>query len=106
LTSPAEQNEPNEVAAQRTRPIQADRRAARRNADIQRYTVDLDRNQRRTLALWAAEWEVDKSKIVRTLLYLLEADPALRSRVQGELFTSDEGTADEGTVDEGTVDTA
>lgn len=73
-----------------TRPSAADRRATRRSADIQRYTVDLNRAQRRTLAVWAAEWEVDKSKIVRTLLYLLDADPALRARVQAELFTVDD----------------
>jgi len=69
-----------------TRPNQAHRVAAKRNADVQRYTVDLDREQRRTLALCAAEWEVDKSRIVRTLLYLLESDQQLRDRVQEELF--------------------
>lgn len=73
-----------------TRPAVADRRAARRNADVQRYTVDLSRDQRRTLALWAAEWEVDKSKIIRTLVYLLEADPTLRARVQAEIFTDED----------------
>lgn len=72
----------------RTRPAQADRRASRRNPDVQRYTVDLDREQRRTLALLSAEWEVDKSKIVRTLLYLLEADESLRDRVQAEMFAA------------------
>lgn len=70
----------------RTRPAQARHRAAKRNGDVQRYTVDLDREQRRTLALCAAEWEVDKSRIVRTLLYLLESDDTLRDRVQQELF--------------------
>lgn len=57
----------------------------RRNSEVQRYTVDLDREQRRTLALCAAEWEVDKSRVIRTLLYLLEADASLRERVQQEL---------------------
>lgn len=74
----------------RTRPLQVSHRAAKRNADVQRYTVDLDRDQRRTLAMFAAEWEVDKSRIVRTLLYLLEADESLRGRVQQELFAEDE----------------
>jgi len=74
------------VEVRRTRPTNVDRRAARRNNDVQRYTVDLDRAQRKTLALWAAEWEVDKSRIVRTLLYLLEADESLRDRVERELF--------------------
>jgi hypothetical protein len=69
-----------------TRPNLVTHRAARRNGDVQRYTVDLDREQRRTLALCAAEWEVDKSRIVRTLLYLLESDDSLRERVQQELF--------------------
>lgn len=73
-----------------TRPANAPRRAARRNTAVQRYTVDLDKEQRRTLALYAAEWDVDKSRIVRTLLYLLESDAALRDRVQQELFIPDE----------------
>jgi hypothetical protein len=42
--------------------------------------------------LWAAQWEVDKSKIVRTLLYLLEADPSLRARVQAEIFADSNDT--------------
>jgi len=69
-----------------TRPTQANHRAARRNGDVQRYTVDLAREQRRALALCAADWEVDKSRIIRTLIYLLEADTTLRDRVQQELF--------------------
>jgi len=85
-----ENNESNETNARSTRPAQVERRAARRSGDVQRYTVDLDREQRRTLALVAAEWEVDKSKIVRTLLYLLEADATLRARVQAEIFAEDE----------------
>lgn len=75
-------------AAPSTRPAAAVRRAANRNADVQRYTVDLDKDQRKTLALCAAEWEVDKSRIIRTLLYLLEADDSLRKRVGEELFNS------------------
>lgn len=81
---------PSDETARPSRPSGADRRAARRNADVQRYTVDLGREQRLSLSLWAAQWEVDKSKIVRTLLYLLEADPALRARVQAEIFTEAE----------------
>lgn len=73
----------------RTRPSQVPHRAARRNGDVQRYTVDLGREQRRTLALCAADWEVDKSRIVRTLLYLLEADDSVRERVQEELFADE-----------------
>lgn len=69
-----------------TRPSLVNRRASKRNTDVQRYTVDLDRDQRKTLALCAAEWEVDKSRIIRTLLYLLEADDSLRERVEKELF--------------------
>lgn len=80
----------DEQPVRSTRPAQVGRRAPRRNGDIQRYTIDLDREQRRTLALVAAEWEIDKSKIVRTLLYLLEADPVLRARVQDEIFGVDE----------------
>lgn len=77
-------------ASPRTRPAQVERRAPRRGNDVQRYTVDLDREQRRTLALLSAEWEVDKSKIIRTLLYLLEADTTLRDRVETELFNDNE----------------
>lgn len=73
-----------------TRPNQVPRQAKKRGNDIQRYTVDLDRAQRRTLALWSAEWEVDKSKIIRTLIYLLEADAELRTRVQNELYYEEE----------------
>lgn len=78
---------PEPPSGGKTRPVQVTHRAARRNGDIQRYTVDLDREQRRTLALCAADWEVDKSRIVRTLLYLLESDASLRERVQQELFS-------------------
>lgn len=84
-----------EPAAHRTRPAQVPRRAARRNGDVQRYTVDLGREQRRALALCAADWEVDKSRIIRTLLYLLEADETVRGRVQDELFAEDENLDDE-----------
>lgn len=77
--------------ARPTRPAQVGRHAPRRNSDVQRYTIDLNREQRRTLSLVAAEWEIDKSKIVRTLLFLLEADPQLRARVKAEIF---DGSAD------------
>lgn len=69
-----------------TRPAAVARHATRRSGDVQRYTVDLDRDQRRTLNLLAAEWETDKSKIVRTLLYLVEADADLQARVKAEIF--------------------
>lgn len=84
--TPAGSSIPAQPEPSRTRPQQVSHRAARRNSDVQRYTVDLDREQRRTLALCAAEWEVDKSRIVRTLLYLLESDASLRDRVMQELF--------------------
>lgn len=86
MSVPPDADIPAQPEPARTRPSQVSHRAARRNGDVQRYTVDLDREQRRTLALCAAEWEVDKSRIVRTLLYLLESDASLRDRVQAELF--------------------
>lgn len=92
MSTPAESEDQNTAPERPTRPTQVDRRATRRNSDVQRYTVDLDREQRRTLALLSADWEVDKSKIIRTLLYLLEADTSLRDRVQAELFTEDEAS--------------
>ncbi len=74
-----------------TRPASVGHRAPKRNGDVQRYTIDLDRDLRKTLALAAADWEVDKSKIVRTLLYLFEADAQLRNRVKEEIFTEETG---------------
>lgn len=71
-----------------------DRRAMRRNAEVQRYTVDLDKTQRRALAMWAAEWDVDKSNIVRTLLHLMETDSDTRAKIQSHLFF-EEDAADE-----------
>lgn len=59
---------------------------------MQRYTVDLSKEQRVSLAMYAALWGVDKSRIVRTLLFLLDGDATLRERVQQELF-SGEGEA-------------
>lgn len=87
--------EQSEQPVKQTRPTNVERKAVRRNNDVQRYTVDLDREQRRTLALCSAEWEIDKSKIVRTLIYLLEADPKLRARVQEEIFSEEETDAQE-----------
>lgn len=84
------ENIENENNIKSTRPAAVDRKATKRSGDVQRYTVDLDREQRRTLALCSAEWEIDKSKIVRTLIYLLEADPKLRERVQEEIFSEEE----------------
>ena len=78
-----------------TRPNSVPRQAKKRGGDIQRYTVDLSREQRRALALWSAEWEVDKSKIVRTLIYQLHADKNLRERVQDELFYEENDDSDE-----------
>jgi hypothetical protein len=84
-----------ELDSPNTRPNLASRQAKKRGSDVQRYTVDLDRAQRRTLSLWSAEWEVDKSKVIRTLIYLLEADPKLRERVHNELFYEEDSESDE-----------
>lgn len=72
-----------------------DRRAVRRNAEVQRYTVDLDKSQRRALAMWAAEWDVDKSNIVRSLLYLMETDSDTRAKLQSILFYEADDESDE-----------
>jgi hypothetical protein len=90
----SENLEPN-GSENNTRPNNASRQAKKRGGDIQRYTVDLSREQRRALSMWSAEWEVDKSKIVRTLIYLLEADKEIRNRVQSELFYEEESDSDE-----------
>ena len=67
----------------------------RRGNETQRYTIDLDREQRKTLNLCAAEWEVGKSRIVRTLIYLLEADKTLRDRVEREMFEGEDAQEEE-----------
>jgi hypothetical protein len=61
----------------------------RKSGELQRYTVDLEKQHRKALAMWAVEWEVDKSNIVRGLLLLLEADSDVRSRLQSIIFSND-----------------
>lgn len=59
----------------------------RKYGELQRYTVDLEKQHRKALAMWAVEWEVDKSNIVRGLLLLLEADSDVRSKLQSIIFS-------------------
>jgi hypothetical protein len=84
-----------EIESSTNSPVAAPRQAEKRGSDVQRYTVDLDLDQRRTLSICSAEWEVDKSKVIRTLIYLLEADPKLRERVQSELFYDQDSESDD-----------
>jgi len=72
------------------RPVGVERRALKREGTTQRYTVDLEKTQRRSLALWAAEWDVDKSNIVRGLILLLESEPEVRAKLQAVLFADSE----------------
>jgi len=80
-----------------TRPAVASRKARRPREPrkVTRYTLDLERNQHQFLRLFSLQHEVEASKVMRTLLYLLEADSTLADRVLGELFADDDVTEDE-----------
>lgn len=71
-----------------TRPAVASRRArqGQKTRNVTRYTLDLEKNQHQFLRLFAISNECDASKVMRTLLYLLEADDTLANRVLDELF--------------------
>lgn len=75
-----------------TRPTVASRRARRPKEarKVTRYTLDLETQQHRFLRLFAIQHDVEASKVMRTLLWLLEADPTLQARVIDELFADDE----------------
>lgn len=77
-----------------TRPTVASRRARRTREPrkVIRYTLDLEQEQHRFLRLYALQNDVEASKVMRTLLYLLEADDTLQQRVFTELFGADDTT--------------
>ena len=64
--------------------------AARFSADILgkviRFTLDLEEEQHRFLKLFAFDNEIKASPAMRTLLYLLETDINIATRVIDEIF--------------------
>jgi len=54
-----------------------------------RYTLDLAREQHRSLKQFALDAEAGASEVMRALLHLLEADPSLASTVRARLPRSD-----------------
>jgi hypothetical protein len=85
-SSPAEVN---------TRPAVASRHARRPKEPrkITRYTLDLEAETHRYLRLFAIQADVSASVVMRTLLYLLEADASLQQRVHSEMFADEAETA-------------
>lgn len=79
-------------AAAATRPAVASHRARRPKAPrkVTRYTLDLEANQHTYLRLFAISNGVEASKVMRCLLWLLEADESLQQRVYDELFADDD----------------
>lgn len=85
-----------------TRPAVASRKARRPKEarKVTRYTLDLEREQHAFLRLYALQNETEASKVMRTLLYLLEADASLQQRVYGELFAEELTDENDATIDE------
>lgn len=86
-----------------TRPAVASRKARRPAGGarkVTRYTLDLETEMHRGLRLWAVSHDVDASKCMRALLWLLMAGnelPAgrtLSDLVLDEIFGSDEDAND------------
>jgi hypothetical protein len=73
-----------------TRPKTAERRLNRQNAPrkVLRYTLDLEAQQHQFLKLFAIQHGVVGSKVMRTMLYLLEADKVFADRVLNEVFSA------------------
>ena len=81
-----------------TRPTVASRHARRKNGQarkVSRYTLDLEPEQHKFLRLFAVSNDVDASKVMRTLLHLLEVQAplpsgqTLSSLVLDEIFADD-----------------
>ncbi len=81
-----------------TRPTVASRHARRKNGQarkVSRYTLDLEPEQHKFLRLFAVSNDVDASKVMRTLLHLLEVQAplpsgqTLSSLVLDEIFYED-----------------
>jgi hypothetical protein len=92
------------VAIPATRPNVASRRARRPaggTRKVSRYTLDLETEQHKFLRMFAITNEVEASKVMRTLLYLLEAPnelPAgstLSDLVLDEIFADDTAVNEE-----------
>lgn len=75
-----------------TRPKTAPRHAHRPpgGRKVMRYTLDLEHEQHRFLKLFSIQHNVSASKVMRTMLYMLETDHTFVTRVMGEVFDQDE----------------
>lgn len=79
---------PEATDATQTRPSVAPRQArhAAGTRRVTRYTLDLEAEQHKFLRMYAVSHDVEASKVMRTLLFLLEADQSLSKRVLQEIF--------------------
>jgi hypothetical protein len=75
-----------------TRPAAASRHARRPKAPrkVTRFTLDLEAPTHFFLRMWSLQEGVESARVLRTLLWLLEADPSLADRVREELFADEE----------------
>lgn len=74
-----------------TRPMSAPRQQVRNAGGprkVVRYTLDLAQQQHQFLKLFALTHDVVGSKVMRTMLYLLESNDEFRAQVLNEVFTS------------------
>lgn len=62
-----------------TRPLTAGRKARTTDRKVTRFTLDLEPEQHRFLKLFAVTHGIEASKVMRSLLYLLEAGQPLNS---------------------------
>lgn len=79
-------------AAAPTRPAVASHRARRprQPRKVTRFTLDLEANQHTFLRLYAISNNTESSRVMRCLLWLLEADESLQQRVYDELFADED----------------
>lgn len=79
-----------------TRPSVVTRRAAHPKRKVVRFTLDLDREQHQFLRLFALQNGVQASLVMRTLLYILETNLEIATRVIDEIYADQEDTVVEG----------
>lgn len=75
-----------------TRPMSAPRQQVRQPGGprkVVRFTLDLEQQQHQFLKLFSYQHGLVGSKVMRTMLYLLEADPAFAQRVLSEVYAEE-----------------
>jgi hypothetical protein len=77
-----------------TRPTAVTRHASRVQRKVIRFTLDLEKEQHTYLKLFAFQNGVQSALVMRTLLYLLEMDKDLATRVIEEIY-GEEAQADD-----------